>query len=375
MARILAASGVLLFLLVGLGGCPQGSQPEENCTPRCDGVECGDDGCGGSCGECDAGVSCIPACGVKECGDDGCGGGCGECDVGAACVDGTCEACIPACGVKECGDDGCGGGCGECEAGAACVDGTCECVGSECGEPFNEPAGFTLITANEGSTKPSDWWLHDPSGNLSWVPVAGPGSDHSIRYRYPEGHPGGSGVGMMGHGSGNGGAATNMKVNGEPVREIYLRYHALHSVGWQNPEGTSKMAYTYQMEADGSSRNVLHFDVEGHGVQSRYTTKISSETRGQVQNLNPNETNVSIEPGVWNRYELYSRAASAEGVHDGIVRWWVNGTLVVNRENIRRAWGPFTELHWNAVWGGGSAIPVQQEQYIWFNGIYLSGHK
>jgi hypothetical protein len=352
MARIFAAFGVSLFLLFGLGGCPPGGYSEKECDPNCDGVECGDDGCGGICGACDAGASC---------------------------TDDTCEACIPSCAGKECGDDGCGDSCGECVAGVSCIDGTCgECIpssdGKECGDRSNEPAGFTLITVNDGATKPSDWWLHDPSGNVSYEPLTGPASNYSIRYRYPEGHPGGSGVGMMGHGYGNGGAASNMNINGEPVREIYLRYYAMHSVGWQNPEGTSKMGYTYQMEADGSHRNVLHFDIEGHGVQASYTTKVSSETRGQVQNLNPNETNVAIEPGVWNRYELYSKAASAEDVYDGIVRWWVNGILVVNRENIRRSWLPFTELHWAAVWGGGSSVPVQQEQYIWFNGLYLSGN-
>jgi uncharacterized protein YjdB len=239
----------------------------------------------------------------------------------------------------------------------------------------NQPDGFVKITEHRGSPWPSDWWLHNPNNNISVVqddnaPVP---TWATIRYRYPEGHPGGSGVGIMGHGSGNGGAAKNMKVGGQPVREIYLRYYAMHSVGWQNPEGTSKMGYTYQMEPDGSSRNVLHFDVEGHGVKSSYNTKVTSETRGSVQNLYYTDTDVWIKPGVWNLFEMYSKAASAEGVQDGIVKWWVNGTLVINRSGIRRSWHPFTELHWAAVWGGGSSVPVQQEQYIYYNGLYISG--
>ena len=42
-------------------------------------------------------------------------------------MDGFCESdCLSDCEGKECGDDGCGGSCGECEAGFTCEpDGTC----------------------------------------------------------------------------------------------------------------------------------------------------------------------------------------------------------------------------------------------------------
>ena len=54
---------------------------------------------------------CVPDCLGKQCGDDGCGGSCGECPTGQACQDdGTCLGCTPECAGKACGDDGCGGG-------------------------------------------------------------------------------------------------------------------------------------------------------------------------------------------------------------------------------------------------------------------------
>jgi hypothetical protein len=63
----------------------------ENCSPDCDGLFCGDNGCGGACGECDSSEQCnsgscfpnpcISDCANRECGDDGCGGSCGDCDV------------------------------------------------------------------------------------------------------------------------------------------------------------------------------------------------------------------------------------------------------------------------------------------------------
>jgi hypothetical protein len=153
------------------------------CTPVCEGKECGDDGCGATCGECEAGLACTadglcePAgplscdgycqsgpdidndgledcfcdevcfdsgdccedvctacpelagccaskCEGKECGDDGCGATCGECLEGFTCVEGLCT-CPKQCAGKQCGDDGCGGTCGACAAGVTCVEGLC----------------------------------------------------------------------------------------------------------------------------------------------------------------------------------------------------------------------------------------------------------
>jgi len=90
------------------------------------GKQCGDDGCGGSCGEC-AGVQdecqdgvciCVPDCDDKWCGGDGCTGNCGKC-VGPQeeCQFGKC-ICVPDCEGKTCGNDGCGGLCNNLE----CLD-------------------------------------------------------------------------------------------------------------------------------------------------------------------------------------------------------------------------------------------------------------
>ncbi len=41
--------------------------PDEICEPSCDGLECGDDGCGGSCGECSADDPCSSLCDLGIC--------------------------------------------------------------------------------------------------------------------------------------------------------------------------------------------------------------------------------------------------------------------------------------------------------------------
>lgn len=157
------------------------------CVADCQGKDCGSDGCGGSCGQCegfnviceaglcqcagpacgetccasyqvctDALDCCDPACEGQECGEDGCGGLCGVCEGGewVSCVLGTCvcqgtvcpKACCPnsqvchgdgnccteQCDGKECGANGCGGVCGLCDPGQMCMNGLCPPPGKDC---------------------------------------------------------------------------------------------------------------------------------------------------------------------------------------------------------------------------------------------------
>ena len=111
-----------------------------DCTPTCEGRECGDDDCEGSCGDCKDGfycwegecfAHCEPDCTGKACGDDGCGGECPPCQDGYTCEDHACvPECAPSCVGKECGGDGCGGSCGICEWPEICAgDAVCDCQG------------------------------------------------------------------------------------------------------------------------------------------------------------------------------------------------------------------------------------------------------
>jgi|GEM_PF-3064757 len=101
---------------------------------------------------------CEPSCLGKECGANGCGGTCGECDPGESCLGNACIQCVPRCKNKDgsarvCGSDGCGGNCGKlgggCQKGQKCdhETGKCssfaECKG-QCGDWKIDPAGLPL---------------------------------------------------------------------------------------------------------------------------------------------------------------------------------------------------------------------------------------
>ncbi len=140
--------------------CPVGTSCSDGeclCAPACDGLECGDDGCGGSCGNCPGGESCSNGLCAELCQDECAEAGqqacfgqgfhlCGTFDADdcldwgptipcapwAPCADGEC-VCQPKCGEKECGGDGCGGSCGLCPQGTTCSNGMCaELCEDEC---------------------------------------------------------------------------------------------------------------------------------------------------------------------------------------------------------------------------------------------------
>ncbi|MGC4120400.1 MAG: hypothetical protein QM765_38635 [Myxococcales bacterium] len=150
--------------------CDATTKTCKSCTPDCKDRECGDNGCGGSCGVCNVmnkcvanrctacmpnppdGAKCgqdVDACTFGLCGwDQYCTGGqCAYCSRplcnGACCLEGescnpntlACEACVPQCTGKKCGDDGCGGSCAPgCAAGEACgTTGQCTACTASCG--------------------------------------------------------------------------------------------------------------------------------------------------------------------------------------------------------------------------------------------------
>ncbi len=161
-----------------------GATCQEICTPSCTSKQCGDDGCGGTCGSCAPGQICqegkciftdsgcaetlMPGCNGCDCESCVCqmmpeccmafgwwgGGWTGKC-VEQCKKCGGCSSCQPDCAGRTCGPDGCGGSCGTCD-GAICnlQEGKCvpcvaSCTGKECG---SDGCGGSCGKCDPGST-------------------------------------------------------------------------------------------------------------------------------------------------------------------------------------------------------------------------------
>ena len=143
-------------------------------TCSCTGKDCGDDGCGNSCGTClegqtcDSGLCTGSACGCEgiECGPDACGTTCGTCELGQTCDAGQCIGTPCSCDTKQCGDDGCGNSCGTCPDGETCSDaGLCEpecsCDGKQCGD---DGCGTLCGVCGDGTNCEDNQCVDDDSG-------------------------------------------------------------------------------------------------------------------------------------------------------------------------------------------------------------------
>ena len=129
---VIEALGTPCFEENEWGTCGSWRTCTEDGLTACDAASPAEEICGNDVDEdCDtilddADVCVICSCEGKECGDDGCGESCGECPLNHVCqLEGTC-LCVPNCIDKECGDDGCGTPCGDCEPGTMCLFGVCE---------------------------------------------------------------------------------------------------------------------------------------------------------------------------------------------------------------------------------------------------------
>lgn len=86
-------------------------------------------------------ANCIPHCETKQCGDDGCGGSCGECGEGETCTNGACLALAASC------DGLCGG-----QAPAGCF---CDAVCKEYGDCCADVDTFCDFAAPEPAAAPA----------------------------------------------------------------------------------------------------------------------------------------------------------------------------------------------------------------------------
>jgi len=82
----------------------------------------------------------------------------------------------------------------------------------------------------------------------------------------------------------------------------------------------------------------------------------------------PNVTLTPITYGRWYRIEWYMRWESLPGASDGVIRWWVNGTLNGDYRSVRFPIGGFSQFEFAPT----LQKPPPEEQYMYVSHTYVS---
>ena len=227
------------------------------CVPVCTGRECGNDGCDATCPPgCDAGWTCRDD-GRCDCDGVPCGPLC--CPADQVCSS-TGACCTATCGGRECGDDGCGGTCGDCPVRFTCGSAG-ECVtGSACGgaaPPAATAFGFDYgVPGYLGAWYGTDWAAAEASFRRDVKVMAALGTRvvRVMLFPYASGMALSEGAGNVGDPAALAAATTNLPTVVRTFREhgiavvLALGPNALY---WNGPLGDTRRWWDWAYGAGG----------------------------------------------------------------------------------------------------------------------------
>jgi hypothetical protein len=119
------------------------------------------------------------------------------------------------------------------------------------------------------------------------------------------------------------------------VTEIYTSWWMKVSPNWTcSPAGCGKITFLFAQDGAGQVYTNIYNSASGQGAPYRVGVNTEWAPYGQMIWM-PNVTTTPVNPGEWHRIEVYYRWETSAGASDGIVRWWVDGTLNGSYTNVR----------------------------------------
>ena len=85
-----------------------------------------------------------------------------------------------------------------------------------------------------------------------------------------------------------------------------------------------------------------------------------------------NTAAATLTRGNWYRIEAYIKKSTTNTSRDGIIRWWVNGTLVGNYTNTNYAGGGLNEWVWSETWDGTPNFTVTTAWEHYLDHLYIA---
>jgi len=235
------------------------------------------------------------------------------------------------------------------------------------------PVGYTEITDRDFSSKAQS--RDDTAGAQGWDPdgeFAAPLftviSDASAPRSAPL-------VGQMRYSAGFAGgdepALLDKRIDAG-YASLYIDLWLKLSPNWYgHPTGVNKILFIWMA---GNPKFVLSADGEAQGVL-RPSIRIQDSPDGTpVRGPNVVPT-AEVVRGAWQHWQLIV-TANTPGIANGAARWWIDGRLASDYRNIDMAasaesptWQIF---QWAPTWGGVGGV-LANEQFMWWDHVYLSG--
>jgi hypothetical protein len=155
------------------------------------------------------------------------------------------------------------------------------------------------------------------------------------------------------------------------VREIYTGYWVKLSPNWiPNPAGGGKISFLFTDVGGQVYTNLYHPSTDGSVQGPPYRIGANTEWAPYGQHIwLPNVATTWINNGEWHRVEFYYKWETTPGASgDGIIRWWVDGTLNGDHRNVTYPAARFQEFQIApTVQFAGS-----QDRYMYIDHTYIS---
>lgn len=220
----------------------------------------------------------------------------------------------------------------------------------------HEPSSYTLIADEPWNIlSPLKWILEFGTALITVDPTAPESPPSVLQFTYPTGMAGGVAPGTM-----------EYPLSGQ--HQLFVGMWWKPSNPWQGHiTGSNKIQYAFT-DAHGSITMVMYGPVGGP-YQLRVFPQFSTSA---LVWLTPNVATVPVQLGVWHQIEwqlIYSTDAKTA---NGIVRWWLDGTLIGDYENQIFPPEGLAAYKIAPVWGGVTDVK-QETDYYWVDHVHISG--
>jgi hypothetical protein len=251
----------------------------------------------------------------------------------------------------------------------------------------NEPAGFVRFAEHNMSSLPSypktlgglaGSWFGFPQNDPDLVIVnpdtSAPASPPlTIRTRFPAGLPGGNAPVDMGGWDAAGSGATGQK--SKVYTSMWIK---LLGNDYENHPVITKMGFIAYALSPSAAQNQGVWQLKGTGQQTigrAFAVQFGQQgPLTRVISQNASGGNV-MTVGVWHHWETLMELNTL-GEADGVLKWWVDGVLVMDYSDIEYIVpGSTNHFHgwkWNPTWGGTCCVRTRDD-YFAIDHVYISG--